>query len=524
MLLLKKITLTFFIIIFHQLNGAAYNTTFAQEEINAVRTWCKDYQDKNPTCRSYDSALYQYRMQQINIGASSRSATFSSKENEEQKIAAMLAWCDDFKRKNETCELDDALVQYAMSPPIEVQEPDYITRYKTYLKEKNIDHCCNINVRPCFSTSFKNQILNDAPERLIRAIHIFNNKQRSTYKKKKKLNKFLLLHGYPGTGKSTLGSFFGMMTHRPFLKVNAAAIATKWKESEVENVLSILDLIITTQDPWVILLDELDGISKSSSTTSEQEDKVFSALSSKLDENINENLTLLATTNNIESIASKVKSRFRRGTCKINLPNTESRENIVKIYLEEYEIEYSADLPSYIAKEIEGFAARDIAGLIADLSDIIELELQSQLKKKGLSQAQIDQEINNRKLKATHSAVLKSIEEYKDCFRSGKDAITSSEKAEEDSKKSKDYWNIKNFALSQNNFRVAVGGLLVATAVGATGYYFQIINLGITKEQLGIAYKNLENATQQLMISRSQLITNPRALLAYGLQWLYNKL
>jgi hypothetical protein len=236
-------------------------------------------------------------------------------------------------------------------------EPMYAQLHKDYLKAKNTANH-NIYCTSKMSNNLKEQLINDFPLGLKEDIHY-----HATKASDKAQTNFYLLHGYTGTGKTASAELCAILTQRPLLSVCGALIGTAWKNSEIEDIFSIFNPILSTQDPWVIVLNFIECLEKSS----EHE------LIAQLHKNKNKNAIIIGTTDDLTAISPALQRCFAKGTYEMPLPDFNSRKNIIELYLKEHELNYPADLPQYIAKRTEGFAGQRIKHLIEIIIQNLEI-------------------------------------------------------------------------------------------------------------------------------------------------------
>ncbi|MEX0848950.1 MAG: ATP-binding protein [Candidatus Dependentiae bacterium] len=255
-------------------------------------------------------------------------------------------------------------------------EPMYVRLHRDYLKAKKLMRSGrNVDLNPEIKINLQRQLFADLPpalrEDFLHHIHGEFDKVRSNV---------YLLHGPPGVGKSLSAKLCAILTQRPMIRSYPLSIPTEWKDSETENITSLLRPIVTSQDPWVIIFEFIENIKKSS----EHE------LIAQLRKNKNKNVIIIGTTDDLAAISPALQRFFAKGIYEIPLPDFNSRKNIIELYLKEHKLDYPATLPSYIAKRTKGFAGKQLDLLIRKLYYL-----------------------THPHLKPTHNDALKSIQKYR---------------------------------------------------------------------------------------------------------------
>ena len=194
-----------------------------------------------------------------------------------------------------------------------------------------------------------------------------------------KRGKGLILHGPPGTGKTTVArelmSVFG--GNVVFKIVKGPELLSKWHGETEKNIRNLFNDAL---DDWklygddaplhCIIIDEIDAVCKDRNKISDTNginDKIITQFLSCIDgiEQF-DNIVIIGTTNYINNIDPAIRRPGRLGLhMKIELPNLEAREDIFKYYLESRHI-YGINCMR-LAELSDGWSGADIENYVNDI-------------------------------------------------------------------------------------------------------------------------------------------------------------
>ena len=166
----------------------------------------------------------------------------------------------------------------------------------------------------------------DIKENLIRIIDVLNNQEK--YKKiGSRIPHGLLLHGKPGTGKTSIAKeFLDNCNRKSFI------IRKNKSDGDFINYLNNVFKKAIDNQPAIILLDDLDKFSEEEEDTKNKEE--FVAIQSLIDSVKDEDIFIIATANNIDLLPDSLL-RAGRFDIKIRIDNPNEKDSfkIFEYYL-----------------------------------------------------------------------------------------------------------------------------------------------------------------------------------------------
>lgn len=191
-----------------------------------------------------------------------------------------------------------------------------------------------------------------------------------------KLKNSLILHGPPGTGKSTIAQVMGRSNGWEILYAGGGDFRTAYQGSskaKLDDLFRKADDIVKNGKKCLILIDEIDGTSsKVQPHGSTQEDnRANKALQTTLDQYKNKpNIYVIATTNYFEKMEPAIRRRFEER--EVPLPTYKGRKSILEYHLKKNSLEIkngdaNSLTPAFfemLLTATEGFSGDDLSDII----------------------------------------------------------------------------------------------------------------------------------------------------------------
>lgn len=366
--------------------------------------------------------------------------------------------------------------------------PGYVEDFRDYLEEKHIN-CCLVDTRPAIDHDLAMQIIAGYPRGLNDAIKAYH----YPWLYKHNLVRLFLLAGHSGVGKSSLATILSNVLEYPLLHVKCSSIGTEWQNSDTQNLARILIPIINSNDPWVVLLDEMDSMDKSSGDRGSKGRAVSQELHALLDKSKNSKLIIVCTTNYAMEIGKELKYRLLSGAYEILLPDTETRKNIIRTYLEKENIACPEDVLEYLVKNTggyissRGFSGRDLRELVREVARIVLTEFVKKIPLYERSQEFVMSSLAKSKLVVTKGHAESALDSIKMRLASVGLASTEEGKRWQAFRDSKDFFETMNLSIAVTQTVISASGL----ALSAYSAYHQKVstdaNLEIARRQLALA-------------------------------------
>lgn len=181
--------------------------------------------------------------------------------------------------------------------------------------------------------------------------------------------KFIILHGLPGNGKTTIAQAIAQLTNRKFLVMRVPALGTKYQFSR-ENQLKMICRFMDKNPNGIILLDEIDALFDTESNKANRSSQVFNEI---IDKALGfKDIIFIATTNvdvqKLDQMPPAFRSRFTTNAIRIDNPEEKHRAAIIDTCCQDIAatgltISLSEHDKQWLVKATKGFSIRDIESI-----------------------------------------------------------------------------------------------------------------------------------------------------------------
>ncbi|MBN3302720.1 ATD1B protein, partial [Amia calva] len=179
--------------------------------------------------------------------------------------------------------------------------------------------------------------------------------------------KGVLLYGPPGCGKTLIAKATAKEAGFRFINLQPSTLTDKWYGESQKLAAAVFSLAIKLQ-PSVIFIDEIDSFLRSRSSSDHEATAMmkaqFMSLWDGLDTDFNCQVIVMGATNRPQDLDSAILRRMPT-RFHINQPNLRQREEILKLILENENVESIVDL-RVVAKETDGFSGSDLREMCRD--------------------------------------------------------------------------------------------------------------------------------------------------------------
>lgn len=174
----------------------------------------------------------------------------------------------------------------------------------------------------------------------------------------------ILLYGPPGTGKSHIAKAVATEVDATFFSVSSSDLTSKWV-GESEKLVRSLFEAAEARKPAIIFIDEVDALTTArTDDESEASRRLKNELLVRMS-SVGDGVLVLGATNVPWALDAAVRRRFERRIY-IPLPDTQSRESLLRIHLGRTPHTLSDSHIRHLARRTDGLSGADVSVLVRD--------------------------------------------------------------------------------------------------------------------------------------------------------------
>lgn len=157
-------------------------------------------------------------------------------------------------------------------------------------------------------------------------------------------NKGFLLYGPPGTGKSLIAEALASEVNASYFKMAGTEFSDKYVGESERKCRELFEKAVDAQ-PSIIFIDEVDALGRSRGGQDQYGDKLLNQVLACMTDLKDENVYVLAATNNLEALDKAFVRSGRFGTqLKVDAPNLEGVKQILTIHTKGKPIDSNLDM------------------------------------------------------------------------------------------------------------------------------------------------------------------------------------
>jgi SpoVK/Ycf46/Vps4 family AAA+-type ATPase len=192
---------------------------------------------------------------------------------------------------------------------------------------------------------------------------------------------FLLLHGKPGNGKTTVARKIAELTGRDFLSLDGPSIVQSYVGQGAQNIVELFnkahELILQSNftKRVVIFIDEIDAIASSNNTEFRAEHKsALQQLWLDLDKCKGDQwIFVIFATNHLDKLDKTFLDRLGGNVIELKNPDAQTRQSVFTHYFGKANINVNPSIMAKLVKKTDGLSVRSLEDIVGDLRMMAEV-------------------------------------------------------------------------------------------------------------------------------------------------------